>query len=199
MRYRDSNYTIVGSANPVTQSTDLNDQILRSIDHVDASYKIRFTTLLRTYETVFSKSKSDTGEIKLESARVNLSDDNPIYLRPYWCSQKEQEIINGQVQSLLENNFIKRSFSPIAFPVTLVSKKDEGEKSRFCVDFRKLDKVTISDNFPFPRIENIIDRIHGAKVFSAFDISSGFWHIPVDPSDTHKLAFATTDDHFEWP
>ena len=56
----------------------------------------------------------------------------------------------------------------------------------------------IADNYPFPRIDDILDKISEAKIFSVFDISSGFWHVSMSPDDISKTAFVTMNDHFEW-
>lgn len=102
------------------------------------------------------------------------------------------------IKQLLKHNIIKHSNSPDSAPVTLVNKKDEGEKSRLCIDFRKFNKISIVDSYPFPRIEDILDGFHGSTVFSTMDISSGFWHIKVREKDTHKLGFVTQRNHFEF-
>ena len=103
-----------------------------------------------------------------------------------------------QIQNLLDHGLIRKSTSPYAFPVTLVHKKDEGEKNRLCIDFRKLNTITITDSYPFPRIEDIIDQLYNCKVFSILDLSSGFWHVRVHRNDIYKTAFVTQYDHFEW-
>ena len=102
---------------------------------------------------------------------------------------KDQQTIDERTQNLLDHGLIKRYVSRFSFSITLVSKKDEGPKNRLRVYFRKLSQVTIQDNHPFPRIEDIIDKLYGCTVFTALDIASGFWHIPVDPSSVRKTAF----------
>ena len=154
--------------------------------------------LLNNYVSAFSKDKYDIGRINIEQCRVKLSDDFLICLRPYRVSAIDQKRIDDQVDFLLSNGLIRRSFSPYSFPITLVNKKDEGEKTRLCVDYRKLNKITIPDDYPFPRIDDILDRLSDAKIFSVFDISSGFWHVAMNPDDVHKTAFVTMNDHFEW-
>ena len=145
-------------------------------------HRQKFTELLDEFNCVFSKEKFDIGKINLEPIRIDLIDDRPINLRPYRCSLKDQETIDAQVQSLLDHGLIQRSISPYSFPITLVGKKDEGPRKRLCIDFRKLNQVTIPDNHPFPRIEDIIDKLYGCRVFSALDVASGFMHIPVENS-----------------
>jgi len=101
----------------------------------------------------------------------------PINLRPYRCSLKDQEILNEQIQNLLNHGLIRNSTSPYAFPITLVNKKDEGEKTRLCIDFRKLNAVTVTDSYPFPRIEDIIDQLYNCEVFSILNLNSEFGQV----------------------
>lgn len=111
---------------------------------------------------------------------------------------KDQKLIDEQIQLLLKHKIIQPPSSPYSAPISLVNKKDEGEKSRLVVDYRALNKITIPDSFPFPRIEDIIDKLHGSKIFSVIDISSGFFHIKVRPQDVSKTAFATQFNLYEF-
>jgi putative transposase len=147
---------------------------------------------------VFSRNKYDIGRIDSEYCRIPLIHDNPICQRPYRCGLTDQIKIKQITSELLEKGIIRRSYSPYSAPVTLVGKKDEGEKTRLCIDLRQLNKITIPDNYPFPRIEDIIDKLYNSKYFTTLDITSGFWIVPVHPDDIHKTAFATMDDHFEF-
>lgn len=177
---------------------------IHSITNIHASSKNSFSQneeisrLIRNFSDIFSKSKHDIGSVNIEFCKINLSDTTPIALRPYRCSPADQKIIDAQIEELLKRKLIRRSLSAYAFPITLVSKKDEGEKSRLVVDYRKLNKITLADNYPFPRIDDIIDKLYGSAIFSVFDISSGFWHVPMHPRDIQKTAFVTMNDHFEW-
>ncbi len=81
--------------------------------------------------------------------------------------------------------------------MTLADKKD-GKRSRLRTDFRKLNAIVIPDNYPFNRIEDIIDKLHNCCYLTVLDISSGFWHVRVYPKDVHKLAFVTMNEYYEW-
>ena len=188
-----SNYS---AENTVSVSMLIEEQIM--IKHLTSDEYKTLCQLIEKYQSVFSQNKFDIGRINIEHCRINTSNENPIYLRPYRCSEKDQKNIDEQCSILLKHGLIRKSISSYSFPITLVNKKDDGEKQRLCIDYRKLNTVTIADNYPFPRIEDIVDKLYGSKYFSTFDISSGFWQIPVDKKDIHKTAFVTQTDHYEW-
>lgn len=80
---------------------------------------------------------------------------------------------------MLESGLIEETNSPFAAPVTLVYKKEDGCRSRLCIDFRELNKLVIPEPQPFPRIEDIMVKVGDCTWFSAFDINSAFWSIPI--------------------
>ncbi|GFU95320.1 transposon Ty3-G Gag-Pol polyprotein [Trichonephila clavipes] len=87
----------------------------------------------------------------------------PISLRPYRNSQQESKEIQTQIEELLKAGFIRPSHSPYAAPVTLAYKKDEGKRSRLCIDYRKLNEITRKDSTPVPLIDFVIDNLTHAK------------------------------------
>lgn len=102
------------------------------------------------------------------------------------------------VDELLENNIIRESNSPYASPALLVTKKN-GEK-RLCIDYRQLNKVTIKDKYPMPRIEDLVDRLQGRKCFTCLDLKSGYYQIMMSENEKsiEKTAFITEDGHYEF-
>ena len=97
---------------------------------------------------------------------------------------------------MLEQGVIQPSNSPWASPIVLVKKKDG--KYRFCVDYRKLNSVTQNDAHPLPRIDDLLDSLHGSVMFSTLDLRSGYWQINMHPDDREKTAFATPDALWEF-
>ena len=85
---------------------------------------------------------------------------------------------------MLDQNIIQPSTSPWSSLTVLVKKKDED--LRFCVDYRKLNNITMNDCHPLPRIDDILDALQGARYFSTLDHKSGYWQIPVNPEDHEK-------------
>ncbi|GFX59320.1 transposon Tf2-9 polyprotein [Trichonephila clavipes] len=130
----------------------------------------------------------------MEPSRINLTSDLPIYQRAYRTSATSEAEINKQIQNLLAAGLIKESNSCYSSPVTLAYKRDEKQKTRLCIDYRKLNAICITDAEPLPRIDSLLDKLNSAKFFSTLDLASGYWHIPLLYKDKEKLAFVTTEE-----
>ncbi|GFW03325.1 retrovirus-related Pol polyprotein from transposon 297 [Trichonephila clavipes] len=134
----------------------------------------------------------------MEPPRVNLTSDLPIYQRAYRTSATSEAEINKQIQNLLAAGLIKESNSFYSSPVTLAYKRDEKQKTRLCIDYRKLNAICKTDAEPLPRIDSLLDKLKSAKFFSTLDLASGYWHIPLHEKDKEKLAFVTTEGFYEF-
>lgn len=97
---------------------------------------------------------------------------------------------------MLRDGVVERSNSPWASPVILVSKKDG--TTRFCVDYRKLNEVTIKDCYPIPRIDESLESIGKATIFSVMDMKSGYWQVPLDDDAKSKSAFVTSEGLYQF-
>lgn len=104
--------------------------------------------------------------------------------------------LKKQIDELLDRGFIKPSLSEYGAPVLFVRKKS-GEM-RMCIDYRKLNAITIKNSYGLPRIEELLDSIRGAKWFSTLDLNSGYHQLRVHPADTQKTAFRTRYGLFEY-
>lgn len=120
----------------------------------------------------------------------------PVNTKPYRYSPFHKTEIEKQVQQLLETGLITCSVSPFASPVLLVQKKDG--TWRLCVDYRKLNTLTIKNRFPMPLVEEILDELAGATLFSSLDMTAGYHQIRMQQGDEHKTAFKTHHGHYEF-
>ncbi|GBG78041.1 hypothetical protein CBR_g25976 [Chara braunii] len=114
----------------------------------------------------------------------------------YRMSPRELEELRKQLDELLEKGWIRPSSSPFGAPVLFVPKK-EGEL-RMCIDYRGLNAITVKNAEPLPRIDDLLDRVQGAKYFSKVDLKSGYHQIEVHPDDQYKTAFRTRYGHYEF-
>lgn len=116
--------------------------------------------------------------------------------RSYRLSQPELEELRRQLEKLLEEGWIRPSVSPYGAPVLFSKKKNGG--LRLCVDYRALNKITIKNKYSLPTIQEVFDRLHGAKYFTSIDLHSGYHQIRIHEEDIPKTAFNTRYGHFEW-
>ncbi|KAH0706063.1 hypothetical protein KY285_010594 [Solanum tuberosum] len=125
-----------------------------------------------------------------------IPDTQPISIPPYRMAQVELRELKEQLKDLLEKGFIRPSMSPWGAPVLFVRKKDG--LLRMCIDYRLLNKVTIKNKYPLPRIDDLFDQLQGAKCFSKIDLRSGYHQVRVRDKDIPKIAFRTRYGHFEF-
>ena len=125
-----------------------------------------------------------------------VPDARPPRRAMYRLSPKEKEEVERQVKDLLDRGWIRPSKSPYASPILFVQKKDS--TLRMCIDYRALNKITVKDRYPLPRIDDLLDQLHGATRFSSIDLASGYNQIRVHPDDVEKTAFITHQGLYEY-
>ena len=115
---------------------------------------------------------------------------------PYCLGPKEQDELQDQLKDLLDQGFIRPSQSPYGAPVLFVPKKDG--RWRMCVDYRALNKQTVRDNYPLPRIDELLECLGKAKFFTKLDLASGYHQIAMKSDDIQKTAFRTNQSYYEF-
>ena len=120
----------------------------------------------------------------------------PVAKSPYRLAPAEMQELSSQLNELLKKGFIRPSFSPWGAPVLFVKKKDGS--FRMCIDYRELNKLTIKNRYPLPRIDDLFDQLQGANYFSKIDLRSGYHQLRVLEEDVPKTAFRTRYGHYEF-
>jgi hypothetical protein len=122
--------------------------------------------------------------------KIELKDDSmPPSRAPYRLTNTELKEMQERLNELLNQGLIRPSKSPYGAPVLFVYK--EGKKPRMCMDYRALNKLTIKNNYPLPRIDDLFDRLQGKRYFSKIDFTSGYHQIRIHEPDIPKTAFRT--------
>ncbi|KGG50874.1 hypothetical protein DI09_525p10, partial [Mitosporidium daphniae] len=156
---------------------------------VDSHDKI--VGVLQDFEDCFAGENDRLGVCNVAEHAIETGDCRPIRQSPYSSAWKERELMQTLVQEMEDAGVIEKCNGPWSSPVVLVRKKDGAW--RFCVDYRKLNAVTLKDVYPLPRIEETLARLEGSAFFSIMDLQSGYWQVPIKESDRPKSAFITAD------
>ncbi|GJS00059.1 putative reverse transcriptase domain-containing protein [Tanacetum coccineum] len=120
----------------------------------------------------------------------------PVARAPYRLAPSEMKELSDQLQELSDKGFIRPSSSPWGAPVLFVKKKDGS--FRMCIDYRELNKLTVKNRYPLPRIDDLFDQLQGSSVYSKIDLRSGYHQLRVREEDIPKTAFRTRYGHYEF-
>lgn len=157
---------------------------------------MQLLSLLHKFRSSFDCQQAPLGRTSTVAHHIDTGTHAPLRQRPYRVSASERGVINEHVEDMLQRDVIRPSQSPWSSPVVLVTKKDGS--LRFCVDYRRLNKITRKDVYPLPRIDDALDCLYGAEFFSSLDLRSGYWQVPVAECDRPKTAFVTPDGLYEF-
>lgn len=164
---------------------------------LDEKEQRKLMSLLQEYRDCFSQNYSDLGCIRTgDEMDIQLTEDKPFTFRPYRMSYSEKEKVKTMLEELLDSGIIRESQSNYCSPLLLVKKKDGTD--RMCIDYRKLNKLTVKDKYPLPRIDDQLDRLQGSKFFTSLDMKSGYHQIPIKESSKRFTAFVTPEGCFEF-
>jgi hypothetical protein len=170
------------------------NQITAHIEEIEPSEAIK---VVSEFPDVFPKDLPGMPpERKVEFAIELIPGTTLISKRAYRVSRPELVELKKQIDELLEKGYIRPSTSPWATLVLFVEKKD-GTK-RMCIDYSSLNKVTIKNKYPMPRIEDLFDQLRGASVFSKIDLRSGYHQLRIRPSDIPNTTFITKYGLYEF-
>jgi len=124
----------------------------------------------------------------------------PVRQSPYRVNPEKADLIHVEIVKMKDMGVIEDGHSPWASPVVLIPKPvDRGDGSvRFCIDYRKVNDLTVPDAHPMPRIDDLIDKIGSAKFKTKVDMSRGYWQVPMCEESVPISAFVTPHSHFQW-
>ena len=163
----------------------------------DKIMKVEDIEVVREYPEVFPEDLPGLPPDREVEFSINLlPGTSPISKAPYRMAPAEMKELKDQLQELLSLGFIRPSVSPWGAPVLFVKKKDGS--MRLCIDYRELNKVTIKNRYPLPRIDDLFDQLQGASVFSKIDLRSGYHQLKIKSEDVAKTAFRTRYGHYEF-
>ncbi|GKE05817.1 putative nucleotidyltransferase, ribonuclease H [Tanacetum coccineum] len=159
--------------------------------------KLSDISVVREFEDVFLEDLSGLPPQRQVEFRIDLVPGaTPIAKSPYRLAPSEMQELSGQLQELQDKGFIRPSHSPWGAPVLFVKKKDGS--LRMCIDYRELNKLTIKNRYPLPRIDDLFDQLQGSRYFSKIDLRSGYHQLRVHEDDIPKTAFRMRYGHFEF-
>jgi hypothetical protein len=148
------------------------------------------------YSDVFSKITGLPPDRDVEFSIDLIPGTQPIHKAPYRMAPTELRELKEKRQELLDRGFIRPSVSPWGAPVLFVKKKDGS--MRMCIDYRGLNRVTIKNKYPLPRIDDLFDQLKGATVFSKIDLLSRYHQLRVREENIPKTAIRTRYGHYEF-
>ena len=152
--------------------------------------KLEDMPIVREFPDVFPDDLPDLPpEREVEFTIDLVLETVPISKTPYRMAPVELKELKTQLQELLDKGFIRPSVSPWGAPVLFVKKKDGS--MRLCIYYRELNKVTVRNKYPLPRIDDLFDQLQGACVFSKIDLRSGYHQLRFKGEDVPKTAFRT--------
>ncbi|KAI3808107.1 hypothetical protein L1987_24050 [Smallanthus sonchifolius] len=153
--------------------------------------------IIRDFPEVFPKDLSGLPPVRQVEFRIDLIPGaNPVARAPYLLAPSEMQELASQLQELSNKGFIRPSHSPWGAPVLFVKKKDGS--FCMCIDYRELNKLTIKNRYPLPRIDDLFDQLQGSTCFSKIDLRSGYHQLRVQEDDIPKTAFRTRYGHYEF-
>ena len=158
---------------------------------------IEFKNLVQEIKSVVAKDIKELPSCNIAKHVIRVhSSVAPIYIAPYRKSHFERNILKEHINEMLDAGIIEPSSSAWSAPVLMIPKSDGSQ--RFCVDYRRLNAVTITETWPMPRSSDIFDNLSGSNYFSTLDLKSGYWQVIIDEESREKTGFSTPDGHYQF-
>ena len=168
-----------------------------AIEVRDSGSRLEDIPVVREFSDVFPEDLTGIPPDREIDFQIELAPGTePISKAPYRMAPLELKELKVQMEELMSKGFVRPSTSPWRAPVLFVKKKDGS--LRLCIDYRELNKVTIRNQYPLPRIDDLFDQLQGARVFSKIDLRSSYHQLKIQSEDVPKTAFKTRYGHYEF-
>ncbi|GFW20283.1 retrovirus-related Pol polyprotein from transposon 297 [Trichonephila clavipes] len=174
------NNSLIYDFEDVIQDSELNK-------HLHDKQMDRLRELLNKYSKCFSNNPSLTNLVEHE---IQLVSDQPVRTKPYRMSHRQNEILKNEINRMLKLGIIEVGESDYMSPMILV--EVAGKEPRPCIDYRKLNGIIRTEYFPLPNIEERVEKVSAAKFITVFDLSKGYWQIPLSKTAQRYAAFCTS-------
>lgn len=165
-------------------------------ENLDDIQRQKVYEMLENTKGALSKGESDIGSANVTPHQIELTNNTPIWQKHRQFAEPVNQEIEKQCQELLSLDILEHSDSSWSSPVVPVRKADG--QLRLCIDYRKVNSVTKTENFPMPNINNCIYKAHNVKYFSKLDLIRGYYQVPLDEQSRPYTAFSTTKNHFQF-
>ena len=175
---------------------ELEELLHRSTDGLNDEQIGVLTDFLNEYQDVFATSTNPFGRTSITQHKIITGESKPIKQAPRRLPLQLKEKAKEEVEKMLAKGIIELPSSPWSSPVVLVKKKDG--TIHFCIDYRKVNGVTVKDSYPLPRIEDYLAALSGSQWFCTLDLASGYWQVEMAEKDKEKTAFSTGSDLYQF-
>ncbi|PIK33460.1 hypothetical protein BSL78_29725 [Apostichopus japonicus] len=172
--------------------TKTNSEVLCNLDsklgHLQRNEREDLKRLISSFPSILNDIPGKTSVLFHD---VDVGDAKPIKQHPYRLNPSKLSVVRKEIEYMLENGIISPSHSPWSSPILLVPKEDGSQ--RLCIDYRKVNSVTVTDSHPIPRLDDCIDRIGNSKFVSKYDLLKGYWQVPLTKRAKEISTFVTPD------
>lgn len=176
--------------NSFIANIDIKPESNIEISHIpDEKVRKDVAKVIDSYQPV--KNKTTNIEMKLI-----VEDNRPIYSKPRRLPLTERRIVDEQVEEWLKEGIVEECSSDYASPVVVVRKKDGSP--RVCIDYRKVNQVIVKDRYPMPLIDDQLDVLRDAKIFSTIDLKNGFFHVAMEKESQKYTTFTTYNGQYKF-
>ncbi|GKD21226.1 putative reverse transcriptase domain-containing protein [Tanacetum coccineum] len=171
--------------------------IIRVMEKKSDEKRLEDIPVVREFLEVFPEDLPGLPPVRQVEFQIDLiPGTTPVARAPYRLAPSEMQELSNQLQELSDRGFIRPSTSPWGAPVLFVKKKDGS--FRMCIDYWELNKLTVKNHYPLPRIDDLFDQLQGSSVYSKIDLRSGYHQLRVRDEDIPKTAFRTRYRHYEF-